>query len=245
MEFIEEKEMLRTLTTFMFCALLAVALSAPVSAQDDPRDYLLGTQLIIKSPIQLTDPNMGWWAELLPMEYNYAQGTIIKVVNEARVARGVTEMIDYKSYPIGIGGEMPADRGYEYNIDFNKLTPADVEVVLANFPFSGVLSDLQQELRPIKTGWFNANGPEGTATLTIFGESETFTRDDSFNTARQKADALLTRVFGHSVPFDMSFNNYFSLGGYSSLDISLTVYLEGYDQGMPGFPRPYEGEGGM
>ena len=227
-------------------AVAVLNMAGAARAQEDPREFLLGTQLILKSTSQLTDPNTGWWAELLPMEFNYAQGTIIKVVNAARQARGETDLIDYRSYPIAIGGEMQVGASYEYNIDFNRMRPADVEVILQNFPLEGPLSDLQTELRPVKMGWFNANSQTGSATLTIFGESETFTRDDSFNTAQAKAASLLQRAFGRPVDFDMSFSNYYSLNGYNSTDISLTIYLEGFDAGMPpGHPRPFEGEGGI
>jgi hypothetical protein len=233
------------LLSLLSAVVIAATLALPALAQEDPRDYLLGTQLVLKSGAQLSYPETNWWAELLPMEYQYAQGSIIKAVNEARAARGVSEMIAYNSYPIMIGSEMQVGSGWEYNIDFARMTPEDVAVVQAAFPFTGALSDLQQELRPFRVGWFNASSPEGNAVLTIFGQSETFTRDDSFNTARTKAAGLLERAFGSPLKFDFGFNCYYSEGGYNSLDVNLTVYLDGYDAGMGGAPIPYAGEGGI
>jgi hypothetical protein len=218
------------------------ALPGLAAAQND---YVFGTSLVLISPRQLTDPNSGWWADALPMEYNSAQGTIVKAINAARQARGVTEMIDWKTYPIQLGGENVVNGQYEYNIDFQRMTPEDIEVALAQFPFEGALSDLQHEIRPLRMGYFNADSMQPgvtTLNLDLLGTRLTFTTSEGFAAARDKVAAVLADKFSGRAKFDMSWNCFTSAQATGdSFNIYITVYLDGAEKNI----SQGDGEGGM
>jgi hypothetical protein len=208
--------------------------------------YVFGTSLVLTSPRQLTDPNTGWWAELLPMEYSYASGSIVKAVNAARAARGVKEMIDYKLYPVSIGGETAVDGGYEYNIDFQRMTPDDVAAVQAQFPLQGVLGDLKTELRPLRIGYFNTDNMQSggtTLTLDMLGQKLVFSDSDSFASARDKVANAVAAYFGDRAKIDFSYSRTTgAAAGMESASIYVTIYLDGAESMYPG--GQYEGEGG-
>lgn len=233
----------------MFTTLLALLAMTAVMARpadaDEADMYVFGTKFVLTSPRQLVDPNTGWWADLLPTEYSYSIGTIVSAVNEARKARGVSEMIDVKTYPVSVGGEMPAGKDYEYNIDFMRMTPEDVQVVLEKFPLTGKLSDLPHELRPIGVGYFYANTtqPGGSLALDLAGQKLAISPDASFTSVQQMvADALAARFAGRA-KFDLSLNRYTAATGTNSFDVNVTVYLDGAENN-PGYAAPYDGEGG-
>ena len=81
----------------------ADAPGAGSSSAKDANAYVFGTSLVLTSPKQLADPNKGFWGDALPTAYNFSQGSIVDAVNAARKARGETEMVDVKNYPINIG----------------------------------------------------------------------------------------------------------------------------------------------
>jgi hypothetical protein len=225
--------------------LLATAATSRPALADEADMFVFGTRLVLTSPRQLADPNSGWWAEILPMEYNYAPGTLIKAVNTARAARGMQEMVAYKDYPIQLGGETPVGNGFEYNIDFMHMSPEDVNVILAQFPLTGVLSDLKTEMRPVGIGYYYANStePGGSIKLSLPGQALQISADDSFvSVQKMVADALAARFAGRA-KFDLSLSRYTAALGTSSFDVNVTVYLDGAENNA-GYPAPYEGEGG-
>jgi hypothetical protein len=227
--------------------LAAVLFTAGPASAEEADMYVFGTKLVLTSPRQLMDPNSGWWADLLPTEYSYSIGSIVAAVNAAREARGVTEKIDVKTYPISIGGETPVSGGYEYNIDFARMTPADVDVVLAQFPLTGKLSDLPRDIRPIGIGYFYANTtePNGTLALALAGSNVSIDAGHSFNTVHDMIAQVLQQRFGDRAKFDLSLNRYSSAMGTSSFDVNVTVYLDGAEQSPQYMPMESEGEGGM
>jgi hypothetical protein len=234
-----------------FASLCLAALSAflvlTASARADEPNYSLGTSLVLFSPTQITSPNYGWWGDLLPLDYSYGMINLVNAVNESRKQRGVSDMVDVKTYPIAVGGEMQVEGGFEYNIDFNKMSPEDVNAVLAAFPLTGKLSDLKQTLRPVNYGYYYASSYDGSpAVMDIGGEKISITWGESYEAVWNKVNAVLGRVFGASTTFDLGMNQYSSANSDSrNLDVNVSVYLNGSSPGMPGTPRPYEGEGGM
>ena len=206
--------------------LIAAVLPRPAHAAEDS-DYAFGTKLVIISTQQISMPNYGWWAEKLPMEYSYAVGTIIKTVNEARSARGNPQVIDYKTYPIQIGGELQTDKGWEYNIDFQHMLPEDIDVILAAYPLVGELSDLQTELRPVSTGYFYVSSQDASpVTLDLPGGSLTVEAADGFNATWDRVNAALEQYFGREVKFDLSMNRYRGAAGYNNFDLNVTIYMD-------------------
>ena len=209
-------------------AILAIALILPrPGLADDGNDYAFGTKLVIISPQQISMPNYGWWADKLPMEYSYAIGTIIKTVNEARLARGNSMVIDYKTYPIQVGSELQTDKGWEYSIDFQHMTPTDLDVILAAFPLEGELSDLATEIRPVSTGYFYVSSQDGSpVTLDLPGGSMTVEASDGFNATWDRVSSALQGYFGREVKFDLSMNRYRGAAGYNNFDLNVTIYMD-------------------
>lgn len=209
-------------------ALFSAALLPQVAlAEDDASQFIFGTRLVIISPTQISMPNYGWWADKLPMEYSYAMGTIVNTVNAERTARGEKTMVDYKSYPITIGGELQTDLGWEYSIDFQHMLPVDVDVVMGTYPLSGELSDLKTELRPVSTGYFWANTQDGSpVSLELPGTSMTIEAADGYNATWDRVNSSLKAYFGREVKFDMGMNRFRSAAGYDSFDVNLTIYMD-------------------
>lgn len=222
------------------CALL-IESSTPTAAQEqDERMYIFGTRLVLISPNQLVGPpSYGWWGDKLPMEYTHATGTIIKTVNEARAERGEQRRVDYKSYPIVIGGEMQRNGMWEYSIDFQQMYPADIEVVMAKFPLEGVLSDLQTEIRPVSTGYYYGSSQDGSAVnIALPGAELTFSSEQSFEQSKAAVAEALNNYFGRNLAFDLGISRYYSASGYDNFDVTITVYMDdSYKDG--GYPIQY------
>ena len=230
--------------TIRFAVLLVTAvlfgLAGSALAQDDadPK-YIFGTRYVLISPSNMSGPNYAWWGDKLPMEYTHAVGTIVKTVNEARKARGNNEVIDYKTYPVNVGGEMQKGENWEYYIDFQKMSPQDVAVVLAAFPMEGALADLKTEMRPVGTGYFYQSSQEGgPVTVSLPGGDMTFESSTDFEAAWDAVDAQLTEYFGSSVKFDMGLNRYKGAAGYNSFDVNITIYMDDSWQNG-GMAEPY------
>jgi hypothetical protein len=235
---------MRLIAVIALVASVVFSVHSRVSAQD--ANYSLGTTLVLFSPTQVVEGNMGWWGDLLPLDYSYGMLNLVNAANAGRQQRGVAEMIDVKTYPIAVGGEIQVEGGYEYNIDFNKMTPDDVQAVIAAYPFTGKLSDLEWSLRPVNYGYYYASSYDGgPAVLTIGPENISVNWGDSYESVWGRVNEVLGRVFGASTTFDLGINQYSSAGSDSrNLDINVSIYLNG-SSGFPGQPRPYEGEGGM
>ena len=225
--------------------LLAAAVLLPVSGaraqEDSSRDYIFGTRLVIFSPNNLSGPNYAWWGDKLPMEYNYAVGTIVKTVNEARSARGDERMIQYRDYPVSIGGDVQNGDKWEYWIDFMKMSPADVQVVMEAFPLTGEFSDLPTELRPVSSGYFWKNSQDGSAvSIDLPGGTLEVSPSMAFEDAWQAVNGNLKDYFGMDVKFDLYLSHSRTAGGYNSFDVSVTVYMDDSWQNNGGYPVEYD-----
>jgi hypothetical protein len=219
----------RFIAGLLLAALLfsAALLPQTAEAEDEASEFIFGTRLVIISPAQITSPNYGWWADKLPMEYSYAIGTIIKTVNAEREARGETRMVDYKSYPITIGGETQTDLGWEYSVDFQRMLPVDLDVVMAAYPLTGELADLKTELRPVSNGYFWASTQDGSpVTLELPGSSMTIEAADGYSAIWDRISSTLKAYFGREVKFDLGMNRFRSAAGYDSFDVNLTIYMD-------------------
>ena len=224
------------------CAAVLVTTSFHVQARAaDEGNYMLGTQLILTSASQVTPLNQGWWADQLPPDYSYGIINLVNAVNASRQARGISTMIDVKTYPIAVGGEIQVEGGWEYNIDFNRMTPEDVQAVLAAYPLSGKLADTKISYRPMSYGYFYGHGDNGAdAVLTWEGESISVSWGESFDSVNSKISAMVKRL-APDATYDLSLNQFMPANGNKSLDVSVSIYLNGVTS--PG-PVMYD-EGGM
>lgn len=222
---------------------LCIVFGLAASANAADGNYMLGTTLVLKTSQQLVPPSQGWWADSLPLEYSYGQIDLVRAVNASRQSRGVSSMIDVKTYPIAVGGETQVDGGWEYTIDFNRMTPDDVQAVTAAFPFSGKLSDAEVSYRPMNYGYFYGHGDNGQpATLSWEGETLNVNWGDSTDSVYSKLEAMLKRLAGPDVTFDLSMSQFMPATGVRTIDVNVSVYLNGATG-----PNPvtYEGEGGL
>lgn len=222
-------------------AALALVHSTALAADKEEGNYMLGSQLVITSASQLVEPARGWWADLLPLDYNFGQLNLVNAVNASRKARGVTTMIDVKNYPIAVGGEMQVEGGWDYTIDFNRMSPEDVDAVLAAFPMSGKLADTRMRVRPLNYGYVYAHSDNGNpAELVWEGQTISVAWGESFDSVYGKVSSML-KSLAPDASFDLSLNQYLPANGVKSMDVSVSVYLNGATS--PPF-MPYA-EGGM
>lgn len=217
------------ITLFALAVMLAGFTAAPAAADEEQDNtYVFGTTLVLHSPRQLADPAKAWWGDLLPTAYRYSIGSIVDAVNAARMARGETVMVDVSTYPINIGGEFSSNGGWEYRIDFQKMYPADVEVVLTQFPMTGIFADLKRELRPVRIGYFWGNDPEGEqVTIALPGMDFVVNPEEGFSLIKERLAELLSAQFGGRARFDLGLNRYSAAMGHESLDVNITIYLDG------------------
>ncbi len=222
-------------------AIVLLAVSQPRAWAAEDGNYMLGTQLVLSSSSQLVEPSRGWWADLLPPDYSYGLINLVSAANASRKARGIANMIDVKTYPIAVGGEVQVDGGWEYTIDFNRMTPEDVQAVLAAYPFSGKLADTKQSMRPLSYGYVYAHSDNGgPAELVWEGQKFSVSWGESFDAVYAKVSAML-KALAPEATFDLSLNQYMPANGNKSLDVSVSVYLNGVTAPNP---QMYE-EGGM
>lgn len=232
--------MIRIFSALFAAVVLLASLQGQARAADEP-NYMLGTQLIMFSASQLTQPNQGWWADMLPADYSYGLINLVNAANESRKARGISTMIDVKTYPVAVGGEIQVEGGWEYNIDFNRMTPEDVQAVLAAYPLSGKLADTKISYRPMSYGYFYGHGDNGAdAVLSWEGQSINVSWGESFDSVQAKVKAMLDRL-APGATFDLSMSQYMPAAGNKSLDVNVSIYLNGATS-----PNPimYQ-EGGM
>lgn len=226
----------------LLAALLALSVcanAAPPERKDG--NYIFGTSLIIHTSKQVGDNNMNYWSNSLPLEYMYSAYEIVKKVNAAREARGVSDRVDVTRYPIGVGMESPVDDGFDYNIDFAGMSPEDVEVVLAAFPLTGAFSDSRLSLKPVNQGYYYGNSTDGeTAVMSIPGGSLSFSIQQSGAEMEQLAADQVKAVFGETASYDFSWSVYKPVNGPRNLSVNLTVYLD--PSQVPVYPADYHGE---
>ena len=235
---------IRGIAVLLAALLLGLVISGRALAQDEAADrsFIFGTRLVLTSSTQLSQPpNYNWWGDKLPMEYNYAVGTIVKTVNEARSARGDERMIQYRDYPVSIGGDVQNGDKWEYWIDFMKMSPADVQVVMEAFPLTGEFSDLPTELRPVSSGYFWKNSQDGSAvSIDLPGGTLEVSPSMAFEDAWQAVNGNLKDYFGMDVKFDLYLSHSRTAGGYNSFDVSVTVYMDDSWQNNGGYPVEYD-----
>jgi hypothetical protein len=233
--------MTRILALLCILSLMAGMIQPAVADSEADPAYVFGTTLVLHSTRQLADPNKTWWGDLLPMEYRFSIGSIVDAVNKARALRGQTVMVDVTTYPINVGGEFSVDGGWEYTIDFQKMFPQDVEVVLEKFPLTGVFADLKRDVRPVRVGYFWANNQLGEEVkLELPGFDLVVSPDEGFGVVRERIAELLTAQFAGRAKFDLSMNRYSAASGYQSFDVSITVYLDGAESDMMYGTEGYE-----
>jgi hypothetical protein len=132
--------------------------------------------------------------------------------------------------------------GYEYDINFNQMSPEDAEVVLAAFPFTGAFSDAQLRVQPVNTGYYYGNSTDGeNVSLSLPGGSLSL----SYAMSGAQIEALVAEkvlaLFGVEAAYDFSWSVYKPQSGLRSLSANLTVYLDPSQvQVYPG--EPYHGE---
>ncbi|MEZ5338077.1 MAG: hypothetical protein R3F46_07390 [bacterium] len=225
--------------------LLTAAVLLPMSGaraqEDSGRDYIFGTRLVIISPNNLSGPNYAWWGDKLPMPYTHAVGWIVQIVNEARAERGNNEVVNYREYPVSINGEIQKGDSWEYYIDFMKMSPEDVQVVLDQFPMEGAMADLRTEIRPVSMGNYYGNSQEGgSVSLALPGGDMQFSPQVSYDENWNRVSQRLTDYFGREVKFDMSMNRYKAANGYNSFDVSVTIYMDDSWEMGAGYPTEYD-----
>ena len=95
----------------------------------------------------------------------------------------------------------------------------------------------------MRVGYFWASSPDGSdITLPLPGGDFAITSSESFSAIKARLQERLRQQFGDRAAFDLSLNRYSSaMAGTETLDVSITVYLDGAEQGG-GYPMPVDSE---
>ena len=234
--------LLALLGTFAFTAL------ADELADQDYVDSYFGTSVVFITGNQLVDPMQGYWGNLLPQEFMYSQGTLIKIINDVRQAAGNGDLLKPADYPIGVGAETKLEDGrWEYSIEFRGCTPSESQLVLDSVTLSGVLADCEREFRPLCVGYFYADAQNlGSIDLVMQDATATLTPDMTLADMLSEIKAVLQAKYGDNCQADIYISANDAITGGKAMYVNVTVYLDGaekqfqYYGGME-YAEPYEG----
>lgn len=214
-------------------AVPAMALADDLT-ESDYVDYYFGTDVVLKTPTQVTDRSQTYWGDLLPQEYMYGQAALVDVINQAREDAGRDDLLDVALYPISIGNDRQAEGGgWEYFIEFRDCTPTEAKLVLDKFGLGDAFADAEITYEPVKIAYFsNYISDIGIISLELPGGVVQLDPDAPVSQYFDDIDKVLRAKYGDKFKTEIYYSVGSSVVAEDSTSISVTVYLDGAEQSM-------------
>jgi hypothetical protein len=222
----------------LFLAILVgVFFSAAVSLaqQGDPSipfpedsyvtDYF-GTTLVVSMPGQLNEDPEDWWGNSLPDELFYEQQSYCELVNAHREEAG-DPLLDPNGWYIELGDEFEMEDGWEYEVRFFEMRPAEVMIILAEL---GGVENLfpggEYSFMPCLTRNFYADTADPTSPFLLRLGFEDYEIDASLSIEMlyDAVDVAFAEAYGQQVYFDLYVYGYMMQDGSTGRQID--VYAE-------------------
>jgi len=221
-----------------FAILVGVLFSAASSLaqQDDPTipfpedayvtDYF-GTTLVALLPGQLNENPEDWWGNALPDDLFYEQQYYCELVNANREEAG-DPLLDPDRWYIEVGDETEMEDGWEYEVRFFEMRPAEVMIILAElggvdnlFP-GGVYSFMPCLSRNI---YADTADPTAPFRLRLGFEDYEIDASLSIKELYDAVDVAFTEAYGQQVYFDLYVNGYMMQDGTTWREINVWAEL--------------------
>jgi len=221
-------------TTIMLLVLLGATVLP--AQQDDPgipfpedvyiTDYF-GTTLMVLMPEQLNDDPADWWGNALPDEFFYDQQRFYELVNQQRAETG-DPLLDPTGWYIEIGDEREMEDGWEYEVRFFEMRPAEVIFILAEFDGAEALfPGGQYSFWPCLERSFYADSIDPSEPFHLRLGLEEYTVGSTLSIAElyDAVDAAFSEAYGQQVYFDLYVNGYMMQDGSTSRQIDIYAEL--------------------
>jgi len=186
-----------------------------------------GTTLIVFMTERLDYPEDSWWTDALPEEMMMDQAYLVGLVNGARNAAGAPRL-DPDGWYINFGYESETDGGWEYDINFFDMSPADVKLILDNYGGAGeVFPAGQFSLLPCITRDFYADTEylDEDIILTLSDQSYSFDPRMPVDELYDEVSLAFNDAYGQEVFFDLYVYSFIDQNGNAGAQLNVYANL--------------------
>jgi hypothetical protein len=215
-------------------ALLPVLAQAQDLEDSDYVDYYFGTQVVLTMATPVNDRTRVYWGDMLPQEYTYGQISLVEVINDQRRADGRDDLLNISNYPIVVSSDRQLEDGsWAYYIEFHGCTPSEAQLVLDKFGVGDSFADAAVSFEPVKIAYYsNYISSIGLMALELPGGTVEFDPADPIEQYFDDIEAALAAKYGDSFAAEIYFSVGKSVLGPDSTSVSVSVYLDGAEEGL-------------